>query len=527
MYSIANMHFEKNKAKSRNKAVIDKEDFKTISEVVQTSSYSIFANQTSFVIVGRDNTMPEILGYSETSFEKDNLAPGLKWWLNAIEHSVNSTAENTRGVSNNVEYIPIENFIETTWSQGDPYNSLCPLIDGKKPQTGCVATAMAQVLYYCKYPEKSSGTGYYKTNANETEHKEFLSTVFNWDAMRPSYAVNDYSEESKTAVAELMRDCGLATGMRYGVGSSGAQSRVAANGFINNLGFSTLGLRFADRTYYSDEEWMGIVYEELASKRPIYYGGADLKESSGHAFVLSGVDSEGRVYVNWGWGGSGNGYYDIKSLAPNVTGINSNFSDQQDMIYGITPHPEQISSVVKCSEFIAEYEYDLETYEALKGYVRVVLPQIYNGYINGFRGKVSLCVENTYGKTTAYTLVEVKSPSIVPIYYAPNQSDYKSMLKDLGKLDPGTYKAYVGSKSEEDTKYQPLRCPNGPRFFSLVKDDEGTIEIFKGSPTGISSICSNKHSQSYIYDLQGQNLGTSTDAQPKGIYIIGGKKVVK
>ena len=106
-----------------------------------------------------------------------------------------------------------------------------------------------------------------------------------------------------------MRDCGVACNMAYGTTSSGSTLSEAADGLQRYFGIGTAS--YMRRSECTEEEWMNTIYAELSQGRPVLYGGMDpnpMAGISGHAFVLHGYDSEGRVYVNWGWGGLNDGY---------------------------------------------------------------------------------------------------------------------------------------------------------------------------------------------------------------------------
>lgn len=162
--------------------------------------------------------------------------------------------------------------------------------------------------------------------------------------MLDSYNYGAYTNEQALAVATLMRDCAVASNMEYGgsaEGGSGAFSQDAAVGMRTYFGFANATCVERDNyygtKYYSDAEWMDMVYTELNENGPLYYGGAD-SYNGGHAFVIHGYDSNGKVYVNWGWSGDDDGYYDISLLNPSYY----EFSIGQDMITGIKGAPRNL-----------------------------------------------------------------------------------------------------------------------------------------------------------------------------------------
>ena len=290
-----------------------------------------------FAVVSTDDLVPEVLGVSVSPYSNGENT-NFQWWLNAVNGAVEYA------VTNNVALAPIAPdpgkfptqvgpLMTTKWDQEGPYNNLLPGNSSRRVLTGCVATALAQVLNYFKVPEHGIGqrTIYYNSTPVTAN---FEQDVYDWDNMRDTYNYGQYSDVEANAVAVLMRDCGVASNMDYGLDGSGAYSTDAADGMRKYFGFTEAVCYERDNyygyKYYSDEEWMDMVFTAISEDGPIYYGGAD-SYYGGHAFVLHGYDATGKVYVNWGWSGEDDGYYDISLLNPSYY----KFSIGQDMIIGI------------------------------------------------------------------------------------------------------------------------------------------------------------------------------------------------
>ena len=190
--------------------------------------YYIFnvENKGGFVIISGDDRTPEVLGYSDSgNIDMDNLPPNLKEWLEGYSkqmRSLETVGNTTRRSSSRASNAAIEPLITTQWGQEGPYNSQCPVVDGKHCVTGCVATAMAQVMYYHKWPqEPCAAIPQYTTGTRQIEMPALPPTTFNWNAMRDRYYEGEQGE-SADAVAELMRYCGQAVEMNYDVDESGS-----------------------------------------------------------------------------------------------------------------------------------------------------------------------------------------------------------------------------------------------------------------------------------------------------------------
>ena len=306
-----------------------------------TSTYKIIGyKQGGFAVVSADDLVPEVLGVSTSDYSEGRNA-NFQWWLNAASEAVNYAVQNNIQLTTtkpDPSLYPTEvgPLLTTRWDQETPYNNMCPSYSGStKCLTGCVATAMAQVLNYHKMPEHGEGqrTIYYPhgNHSGQAVSANFSEDYYDWNNMLDDYSTTSYTKEQADAVALLMRDCGVAADMEYGGPSdgSGAYSQDAAAGLRKYFGFAEA--QCVERDYYKETTWMNMVYRELSENGPMYYGGADAYGKGGHAFVLHGYRADGKVLVNWGWSGSDDGYYDIAILDPSYY----RFSQGQDMIIGV------------------------------------------------------------------------------------------------------------------------------------------------------------------------------------------------
>ena len=307
-------------------------------ELAQTGKLSVMGfRDGGFAVVVAADSVPLVVGVSPTVFNTHNA--NLMWWLQAMSQATaDPSMAITRRRQNRISpKLPshVEPLLQTRWGQGEPYNRLCPTTaDGERCATGCVATSMAQVLCYHQSPEHCTGgrqTIYYpKGDTDGTPVSvDFDTVVPDWANMRPDYT-NGYSETEALAVARLMLACGVAADMGYDVpsrGGSGALHVLAQAGLNRHFGYSS---RYTARGEgISDERWMNIIYSELAERRPVIYGGQGVQ--GGHSFVLHGYREDGLVYINWGWEGDADGYYDLELLNPKTY----SFADSQEMIYNI------------------------------------------------------------------------------------------------------------------------------------------------------------------------------------------------
>lgn len=360
------------------------------------------ANGEGWVMVAANDVVSPILAYSNTgTFRTDNQPVNVRSWLGKYDKFITKIEADgaaqdeevaaewsalKKGVRKAKGDAIVGPLIKTTWDQDDPYWNLCPGSGSTKAYTGCVATAMAQVMNYWQWPVKGTGSRTYQpmdpnsnTGAKSKRYGQqsanFGNTTYDWTNMKDSYS-GSYTDAQATAVATLMYHCGVATDMMYGNdddGGSGTytvnygdwdwaddEGECAQNALANFFGYkkSTLtgymrdgyidkesGYKYYDS--WTDAEWTAMVKEELDKKHPIMYGGAS--DEGGHSFICDGYDDSNYFHFNWGWSGSNDGYYKLSSLKPGSGGAGGggyDFSEDQDVIIGIVPDKKDMPKVI-------------------------------------------------------------------------------------------------------------------------------------------------------------------------------------
>ncbi|MBO7465520.1 MAG: C10 family peptidase, partial [Bacteroidales bacterium] len=225
----------------------------------------------------------------------------------------------------------VDPLLTTTWDQGKYYNALCPMdVNGPDGHalTGCVATAMAQIINYWGYPVHGRGTHSYTHNDYGTLTVNYDSAHYDYANM-PSVLTSTSTAPQVNAVAKLMYDCGVAANMGYGPNSSSSFDVDARAGLINFFRFSS-DLSFAEKVYFSTTEWTQLLCQNLAAKRPVMYGG---NGTGGHSFVCDGYKPGGYFHFNFGWSGNSNGWYLTNAVNPGL----HNFSSSQSALVGLVP----------------------------------------------------------------------------------------------------------------------------------------------------------------------------------------------
>lgn len=472
-----------------------------------------------FAIIANDDRNEAVVGYSASTFTR--LPDGMRWYLNALGEVLAAG-----GAAPRYTFMPkleqaqgVAPMLDCEWGQSAPFSNLTP----HNYPTGCVATAMAQIMYYHKYP--TSGTGKF-LDVNTRKQIDISKSTYDYASMLPSYN-GTYTNAQATAVATLMYHCGLTVNMDYNADGSGAVLSDARSAVIDNF-FYNANANSHFRYIHNIDEWMDLVYEELDNKRPILYGGQDANGTGGHAFVFDGYNSDGLVHVNWGWDGDCNGYYDISLLNPSDNmGNKYQYSQGQAMLTGMGLPSD---NVARYSEIFTQTPLSLTlsgTTISMNGdFV------IYNHNYYDFSGAWYLMlvgVDNDYvSPLGGYSFAQNAMPGIDDKgnIMGSRFSNIKSPLPD--DMPDGTYIIFNAVQDAGYDYFNPVAAADGVnQYYTLVKKG-GNLTLTRGVVTGISSVtAAAKKADGAVYTLDGHKLSGTLDAQPAGIYITGGKKVVK
>ncbi len=313
----------------------------TASESDGLNTLYIFSgNPGGFMILAADDCCTPLLAYSDSaSFDPENMPENLRAWLDGYSAQIARAAATGGSVISapaDPSLTDIAPITKTLWNQDAPYNDQSPRVNGRATYTGCVATAVAQVMKTYNWPEHGTGTHRYSWN-NTLLSFNYENTTFEWDQMLDSYS-GEATEAQKNAVATLMYGIGVSCEMNFGTGGSGALGINAAIGLASFLDYDA-SMRFLSRDFFELPLWCRMLHEELAQGYPLYYDGANA--TVGHAFVIDGYrKSDGLFHVNWGWGGMSNGYYAITTLDPDAQGIGGStdgYYSGQSALFNLRP----------------------------------------------------------------------------------------------------------------------------------------------------------------------------------------------
>ncbi|MCC8037067.1 MAG: C10 family peptidase [Bacteroidales bacterium] len=369
----------------------------------------------------------------DRTYDTTNLPPAFEWWLEAQA----LVAGESQAGPQHADRANVDPMCTTQWDQGDPYNQLCPLFYGTRTITGCVATAMAQIMKVHRWPETGTGSISYGWNS-ETLELDFSTLTFDWDNMLDTYTSGEYTPEQATAVATLMQACGYASKMGYSTWSSGTYVNVAMLGLYRYLGYDG-SMRLIERTYFSPTEWDTKIYSEISAGRPVLYAASNGNGS--HAFVCDGY-ADGLYHINWGWSGTSNGWFELENMDPSETGSGASASGSpyafsQSALLGISPAEEQTFEPLLTS--YSFYGNSSTNVVELKGSLtsctaEEVTVQLGVQFVNASTGKITyLWTSDTHTLDPETTL-----------------SSFGTI--DFSDLDVGTYKAYICYKCDKGVK---------------------------------------------------------------------------
>lgn len=322
-------------AMSRSAEVMD--PVMTVGTADAPTLYVFNRPDGGWMIVSADDVAAPLLGYSDTgSFDSANLPDNFKGWIESYDRQISAAAAAGstayRPSRSADERTPIAPLVKTQWNQGSPYNLDCPKFNNISTYTGCVATAMAQVMKYYNWPPKASENATFDYKADGVSFTaDFSNYEFDWDNMLDRYTT--FSTEQANAVSKLMQACGYSIFMRYGTYASAAYNEMVGNALVTYYDYD-YSLHNEYRAYHSSDAWENMIYDNLQNVGPmVYWGGA-------HCFVCDGYDKDGLFHFNWGWGGMQDGYFLLTALAPGAGGIGSGTGDytmNQGALLGIKP----------------------------------------------------------------------------------------------------------------------------------------------------------------------------------------------
>lgn len=439
-------------------------------------------DEQGFVLVSAEDNARAVLGYSdEGHIDAQNIPANMRAWLQmyADELARAAKAPAAADAQRTVEYYPVvEPLIgNVAWNQDAPYNNHCPIDPNtnQRSVTGCMATAVAQVMYHHKYPKKGTGTYSYWCGW-ENLSVDFSKATYDWDHMLPSYK-NGYTQQESDAVAKLMYHVGVACNMWYGSSASGAGMGMGMQALVRHFDYDA-AIRVLMKDYMDEEAVMDEIVVELQGSRPVFIE-ALTKNDEGHAFVCDGIQADGYIHINWGWGGYGNGYFALSAMNPTNQGIggasdDGAFTKQVTLYTGIQPNqggqtePMIVSSGIDMTSAAAI---------AKSSKVSVTIYAFQNAGLAEESGKIAFML---YQNGEQYQTVGTgRSWQLKPMHY------YRSVdaSASMANIPAGEYEMLVGIDVTNRTQYPIYTHGIGEKRYQMTVTNDSVFlkEIIKKS----------------------------------------------
>lgn len=457
---------------------------------IEGKPYYVFntSDLQGFVVVSGDDCVGEnlVLGYTERGcFDAEEVPANLQWWLDQISSQITQLSLCGAKASKVTLHDDVPYLMTTLWNQGEnilnpknPYNACCPETDGQLCLTGCMATALSQVLYYHRWPQdpiQGNLPAYEMLDGSIME--ELPATAFDWDKMVDDYT-QPTTDEQQAAVAKLMRYCGQLVQMNY---TPQLSSGIAydLDMLVKQFGYAP-GVYAASAENYSVSAWDNLLYNELKEGRPIVYNGKST--GGGHAFVIDGYkvqDGSGYFHVNWGWSGDGDGYFKISLLNPYMSGAGGSttsdgYNQRQGAIIGLQPRTGTVSNYGRYLDSYAWNEKDF----GLEHLFAVLNSSHMPGTFD-----IALAECNDEGMPDCSRLHGMQSFEVSGYSIAGMQKNLKDILLIFTlpegiaeELTPGSHRLmFVHREASTDAEWRPLFGYNRMVEF-VIGDDKMNID---------------------------------------------------
>lgn len=468
-----------------------------------------------FVIVSADDNTRAILGYADNgTFSEENMPANMRFWLQMYADEIARAAEipaTTTQTTENTYPIVSPLLGNTVWGQDAPFYNLCPTLNGIQCVTGCVATAVSQIMYYHKYPTQGTGSHSYNwKTGGQTLSADFGNTTYDWANMLADYSGNNYTTAQANAVATLMLHTGIACDMEYNTSANGGSSAISnkmMNALIRHFGYDT-GMRVLPKDYMDENEMLSLIAQDLQAGHPIFMSG-HTTNNEGHAFVCDGMQSNGYIHINWGWDGYCNGHFAISAMNPYGQGTGGAASGQAftENVYAFTGiQPNQNGKVIPC--ILANditYSGANRHLHKTQNNVNFTISRFTNNGVTSISGKYAYLI---YKDGVLYTTISTTN-TVDTLesghFFLNNQRTNTS----LSSLSAGNYELSVGVIPNSSTTAYPILAKTA-RGEKRIPITVTTDSVFIGESLNITKDTADlEFSCAFIYDetdLWGMNF---------------------
>lgn len=513
-------------AQIRSVSILSEEKTYTLARHQKTSDgknscYYIFnrSNNNGFVIVSAENsTSNSVLGYTDSgSFEAENMSEGMSALLDNYQSQIEYliTHPQKSSIQSQKENEVIDKEVpallgNNQWCQYAPFNNFCPMDGEKRSIAGCSALAIAQIMYYNKWPDHGQGSITYTTETLQKELSvDFENTYYDYESMLPSYLYSDYSQASADAVATLVYHAGVACQTEYSNISSGAYVSKIIKPLYKYFKYDK-SISILNSTYYSKSEWEEIIKQELDCSRPLLYALFNYNSFIGHFCVCDGYDKNGYFHFNWGWNGINNGYYLLNAMNSYPEPLNYDHS----MIMGIKKAEENSKRKVELYHNGCSASYT-------RNQLSITFKNVMNNTWSSDSLDLGLIMEDSLGnKIKDFFLIENDH---IKYFYFKNIRFSLSSTNSFSDIKDGIYYLYLGAAIPKEgdtlTKAHGKRLSTNTLMVSIennklknysVNVDTATLHIIEyqeacplyiGAPVLINTEIRNTGTENYYDSL--------------------------
>jgi|GEM_PF-2696785 len=469
-----------------------------------------------FVMISGETESAPVLAWSkEDSFGTDPAempAHVLEWMRNMESHIENIRAKGITDPSRNpslwsqlqgrekVKTATEVVYLETPkWNQTAPFNYYCPT----NCPSGCVPTAMAEILYFHKWPDAGVGTlpDYTYTDESKvvrhmTGHE--LGEAYDYSAMPATANSTTELTDGVLGMARLIYDCGIMVKAQYHTSGTGAYSSDVSVALKTYMKYDK-SCHYDYKNFVTDTQWISDMKASLDAGYPIFYSAAS-PDNEGHAFVVDGYDSDDAFHINFGWGGSYNAYYVFPEF--------SEFTEYHDMVANLKPDEGGVSEdrlIVYETSGLNDEDREPIAGEIQQGVTYYATAYMYNYADQAFTGRIAWAlydhddnldcfvsdttydasyVEIPYNEEVGYIidLVLPRAPKVGDklrfCYNGENNGDWRDAVQYMGQdyqiyLAPSQFVAEVTSMEFDRTSGQIMITTYQDIMWS-VTDETGT-----------------------------------------------------
>lgn len=506
------------------------------------SCYIINCGIPGFVIVSGDDNVTPILGYSSKAIaDIHHLPPSFIKWLETykkqisyiVYHKIEGTQEifdlwrkytYSNATSIQRRAGSVAPLMKTTWDQSPYYNDQCPYDYSlnQRSITGCVATAMAQVMKYWNYPTTGSGTYSYNHSNYGTLSANFGSTTYDWSSMPNSLS------SANSSVAKIMSHAGISVNMDYSPSGSSAYIISSKSQYTNCAEYAlktyfdyATSLSGKEKVNYTDANWIDILKTDLDAGRPIIYGG--FGNGGGHCFVCDGYNTSDYFHINWGWGGYADGYFMVSALNPQTYSYTSN----QQAIIGIAPPVGETAYTLDITKSVTVSSSPINFGSSFS-----ISANIKNTGTTTFKGTFCAAAFDANNNFIDFVDSLVENNGLPAGYTYTNNLNFTNF--GSVKLIPGTYTIYLfykpqggewkqlyasGLFTSEKATLKVIHYNTIELYSSM---NSTTLDLTKGSPASVNLNVQNTGSTSFkgfyklsLYDLSGNFVETIKTIEEK------------